>query len=214
METNILGFPSLTGYTPLKAAQEGQILKYDFRGIGPIVVDKSGNGNLGRLRPVDNPPRRKIQSLFPLKVVMDFDGVDDYISLFSDIVLEDVSPWSIEFRVKQRSGTDRVMIIGDLTQYNRIYSRGHGSFWRVHFDDGSHIDLNYGGDWRGEYHRHLFAYDGEEIQFYLDEELQDTGTPSSAKLVINAVGRAYHKEDFNWNGPIDWVRIYNRAIKP
>jgi len=79
METNILGLPSLTGYTPLKAAREGQVLKYDFKEIGPIVMDKSGNGNLGKLKPIKDPPRRKIVSWFPLKVVMNFDGEDDYV---------------------------------------------------------------------------------------------------------------------------------------
>jgi len=79
METNILGLPSLTGYTPLKAAQEGQVLKYDFKGLGPIVVDKSGNGNRGRLKPVGDPPRREVQSLFPLKVSIKFDGKNDKI---------------------------------------------------------------------------------------------------------------------------------------
>jgi len=81
METNILGLPSLTGYTPLKAAQEGQVLKYDFRGVGPIVVDKSGNGNRGTLEPSwpTNSPKRRIASGFPLGVGMVFDGEDDYI---------------------------------------------------------------------------------------------------------------------------------------
>jgi len=79
METNILGLPSLTGYTPLKASRERQVLKYDFKGIGPIVVDKSGHGNLGRLKSKENPPRRKVVSWFPLKVIMNFDGKDDYI---------------------------------------------------------------------------------------------------------------------------------------
>jgi len=79
METNILGLPSLTGYTPLKAFQERQVLKYDFREVGPIVVDKSGHGNLGRLKPIDDPPRRKIQSAFPPKMAMKFDGKNDKI---------------------------------------------------------------------------------------------------------------------------------------
>jgi len=81
METNILGLPSLTGYTPLKASSEGQVLKYDFKEIGPIVVDKSGNGNRGTLKPLwpTNSPKRRIASGFPLEVNMVFDGKDDYI---------------------------------------------------------------------------------------------------------------------------------------
>jgi len=88
METNILGLPSLTGYTPLKSSLEGKVLKYDFRGIGPTVVDKSGHGNTGMLMPRKDPPRRKIVSWFPLRVVMDFDGENDYIKVPHDSSLD------------------------------------------------------------------------------------------------------------------------------
>jgi len=81
VETNILGLPSLTGFTPLKATREGQILKYDFREAGPIVLDKSGHGNNGRAKPIGDPPRREIYSLVPLKVVMNFDGENDYVNI-------------------------------------------------------------------------------------------------------------------------------------
>jgi len=76
METNILGLPSFTGFTPLKAAQKEQILKYDFKGIGPRVLDKSGNLNGGMLEPrwPVNAPRRQP---FPAHLV--FDGEDDFI---------------------------------------------------------------------------------------------------------------------------------------
>jgi len=81
METNILGLPSLTGYTPLKSALEGQVLKYNFRGIGPIATDKSGNGNNGRLKPRDDPPRRKIRPTIPPEVVMVFEDPKDRIEV-------------------------------------------------------------------------------------------------------------------------------------
>jgi len=83
METNVLGLPSLTGFTPLKASQEGQVLKYDFKGVGPRVVDKSGNFNGGMLKPLwpVNSPRRKPVAQFPLKAIMNFDGEDDYIDI-------------------------------------------------------------------------------------------------------------------------------------
>lgn len=44
------------GFTPLTSAAAGQVLKYDFKGIGPRVIDKSGHGNGGWLKP---PPIRR-----------------------------------------------------------------------------------------------------------------------------------------------------------
>jgi len=105
METNIFGLPSLTGYTPLKAALEGQVLKYDFRGIGPIAVDKSGHGNLGRLMPRKDPPRRKIVSWFPLQVVMFFDGKDDFIKVSDDPSL-DFGKGSFSIEIQQKTSYD------------------------------------------------------------------------------------------------------------
>jgi len=97
METNILGLPSLTGYTPLKATLEGQVLKYDFKGIGPIVIDKSGNGNRGELMPREDPPRRKILSWPPLEMAIALDGENDHVKTPDtpdlDFESNDIFPW-------------------------------------------------------------------------------------------------------------------------
>ena len=67
------------GFTPLTSAAAGQVLKYDFKGIGPRVMDKSGHGNGGWLKPPADPPRRRILSPFPLEVMLVFDGEGDYV---------------------------------------------------------------------------------------------------------------------------------------
>jgi len=83
MERNVLGLPSFTGFTPLKARARGQVLKYDFKGLGPRVIDKSINGNGGMLEPrwPTNSPKRKTVSTFPLEMVLVFDGEDDYVRI-------------------------------------------------------------------------------------------------------------------------------------
>jgi len=102
METNILGLPSLTGYTPLKAYREGQVLKYDFKGIGPKVMDKSGHGNLGRLKPREDPPRRKVVSWFPLKVALKLDGENDLVNVPDSKSLRMENGFRIDIEIKSR----------------------------------------------------------------------------------------------------------------
>jgi len=103
-ERNILGLPSITGFTPLKSGMEGEVAKYDFKGIGPIVLDKSGHGNGLRLKPLwpMNSPRRKTVSLFPLKRTLVFDGEDDYAdSGISDSLNINSGEIEVLFRAKE-----------------------------------------------------------------------------------------------------------------
>jgi len=60
------------GHTPLISNLRNEVLKYNFRGISRLVVDKSGNGNNGKTLPEENPPRREIVSWFPPEVRMNF----------------------------------------------------------------------------------------------------------------------------------------------
>jgi len=62
------------GFSPLASGIKGEVLKYNFKGIGKIVTDKSLSGNNGRLIPKENPPKRQIYSWFPLKVKLILDG--------------------------------------------------------------------------------------------------------------------------------------------
>jgi len=87
------------GFTPLVSRIKGEVLYYNFRGIGPVVMDKSGHGNLGKLRPKDN-PRRKIALRLPPEVAMVFDGenwVDVGDKAYFDI---DVGSLTVFARVK------------------------------------------------------------------------------------------------------------------
>jgi len=220
METNILGLPSLTGYTPLKAAQEGQVLKYDFKGIGPIAVDKSGHGNLGRLKPVDDPPRRKIRSLLPLKVVMVFDGENDYIEVPDKPTLN-MGMEDLTVSLKVRTGT-RKNYVGLIQKQDSMWQEG----WGIAMYDGKITpNINNGSDKirgmsrsrinDGEPHLVRVVYDRNgDMTIYIDEEEDGSSDISrfSGDNITNDhpvwIGR--NKGQPRYEGEYNTVRVYNR----
>lgn len=90
------------GFTPLTSSIRGEVLKYDFAGAGPRVLDKSGHLNGGMLKPnwPKNAPKRRIVSLFPPNVVLRFDGVDDYLVARDSPSLSALSAFTIFVRFK------------------------------------------------------------------------------------------------------------------
>jgi len=126
METNILGLPNLTGFTPLKARQEGQVLKYDFRDIGPRVLDKSGNINGGMLMPFwpVNSPRRSIPP-----GTLKFDGENDYVKVRDDPTLDGTGNLTVATKFRplvspEEIATDRGII---SKMYNETYELTFGT---------------------------------------------------------------------------------------
>jgi len=189
METNILGLPSLTGYTPLKSAREGQILKYDFKGIGPKVIDKSGHGNMGTLKPnwPKNAPKRELVSLFPLDFAVRLDGKDDYIETPGDnlnpegsfSIFARVTPGSQE-QIEARASD--IIHKGDVLygQYRLQIRRGVFRFL-VSNREREEPSVVSGGDptegtcskIRGEW-----SEEENEIRLYVDGSLADSKTPT------------------------------------
>jgi len=222
METNILGLPSLTGYTPLKAAQEGQVLKYDFKGIGPIVMDKSGNGNRGWLKPREDPPRRKIVSWFPLEVAMAFDGKNDYIDVGqpSSLDFTGENVFTLEAEVKwdgSNIGSNKDII--HLGDYEVILSNNAREKWTIYFHDGvtGHRDQLDASDDVDSRVRLRGVYDGKELTLYRNGE--PSGTPESTSKTVqdrpgmNCIG-THVGEDRPFSGKIYKVSVYNQAVPP
>jgi len=218
IERNILGLPSFTGITPLKARQEKQVLKYDFKGVGPLVVDKSLNGHGGTLKP--NWPvgsaRRKTVSIFPLKVKVVFDGEDDHIDLGSEATLS-TGEWSlvVKFKAGEVTGNHNLvssgMSKGFISQYLsirygtlRFYDNEVGT-WR-----GSDTRIA-----RGELHEAGFVYDGEgTVQFYLDGVKDGKGSIGTDydTLDVRYIGIYQDAESRPFDGEMYYVKIYDKAL--
>jgi len=214
METNILGLPSLTGFTPLKAAQKGQVLKYDFKEIGPRAIDKSGNFNDGKLMPLwpVNSPKRSIPP-----GTLTFDGDDDFVKVPSN---ESLNP------------TDVITIIQEIKTSRalgwQVSLWKHGQYSLQQRIDGTargNIVINGTRQAVGSYehkindgklHELWLTFDGAKLSLFVDGELDDEKVvegkieTTDNPLEIASAAQEYPK----WKGTIKSVRILNKSITP
>jgi len=213
----IVGKISPLGFTPLLSATSGQVLKYDFRDVGPRVIDKSGHGNGGILKPKwpKNAPRRKIVRAVPPDVRLAFDGEDDYLHIPFSRSLTMGKVWSVELTGKVEDFPSDVGRIPILRQ---------GSGWLLALDswtrsgrldfitryDGE-MNRTRGGEMLGEATRITIVYNQEENY----QKLIVAG-----KEFVTSPIESYKREDtairiFGDRGAV-WsirnLRIYNRAI--
>jgi len=169
------------GYTPLASRIKGEVLKYNFRGISRLVVDKSGHGNNGKLMPKEDPPRRKIVSWFPFRVVLVLDGENDYVKSSDGPEYRHISDISISASVVPETGMDRFGRIVEKRDAFECWldSRGAIGFrlrddgWNWFIRAGTTVDLE-----PGKSHDVKFEWDDDtgDAQVLLDEEVVARGT--------------------------------------
>jgi len=211
MKTNILGLPSLTGFTPLKAMTEGQVLEYDFKEIGPRAIDKSGHFNGGILKPFwpVNAPRRSIP---PNKIR--FDGKDDYIEA-PDSTSLDVKRLTLFAEVKPAvdyAGEQDHGFISKEEAYDIRWSNGEllvsiRDERENYHHARSTLELN-----QGEWYRIVGTYDGSTQRLFLNGEEIDS-IPWTGSIIINDnplyVGR---RGGQFMHGSLKQAGVYNRAL--
>jgi len=215
VETNILGLPSLTGFTPLKATREGQILKYDFRGAGPIVLDKSGHGNNGRAKPISDLPRREIYSLVPLKVVMNFDGENDYVSI-GRVLIEGEFSVSIRVSIDNIGKTGKVFG-GPYKTFGLVWDGNKQLFQAFREPVGLWDRCWGGGATEGELTRvvmvgRVLEKNKKQLELFVDgskvNSVTDRGSWKNEPL---AIGAKYDGGNF-LDCRVDKFCIYDRAL--
>jgi len=217
-ETNILGLPSLTGLTPLKARQQNQILKYNFKGIGPLVVDKSGNFNRGIL----HGPKREVISIFPLKMAISCDGEDDYVVVPTPNTVSSVSSVTASVKMSMDTEVERYRHFLSTTHANEEVGYDFSVYrGELHFavNDGTlggmgervTAPLDPGG------HLVKGSYDDEtgELMLSVDQEVVDSRTISIGS--IKAAKRLFigaRREDYGFTKcKIENVQIFDQPMR-
>lgn len=196
---------------------------------GTNLRDFSGNLNDGTLTNMDNSNWINSTAWYELRQSLDFDGVDDYVSLGNNSNLQLTSAITVEAWVNPRSISQWGAILSNL-QDNGANESGYGlvidgdteqMVWWLQTVGGTPNDhLNYPrftptlNTWQ-----HVACtFNGSEMKLYVDgiliEKLARTGLIDWSNLPIEARIGSYldDNENYYFDGQIDDVRIYDRAL--
>ena len=181
---------------------------------GTMTKDLSGWGNHGALINGPSWTNGKVGKC------LSFDGANDYVNCGDGVSLKIGEPLTIEVWTKRQPGTPNdVKIVGnyhpDIKGYIMQSYNGDLSFG---FSNGSgYINYNFGGDYRdGQWHHFVITKDSNYIRAYIDGNAQTPVNetrlivPSDYGLGIGVGSNVW--TSFPFNGLIDDVRIYNRAL--
>lgn len=220
-----VGKVSPLGFTPLLSGASNQILKYDFKGVGPRVFDKSGNGNGGLLKPnwPKNAPRREPVLGIPLGGKLVFDGEDDYVKVSDDPSL-DVNEITIDMKLKPREWE------GDAQFFDRWapdkaylfrYDSGTDSieFWLRNEADDREVHISSDGELppTGEVTTLRASYDGETMKMLFGNRTVASmsyteGIASSTEPLWIGGKPVNGRFPYNFNGEILSVSVRNVGV--
>jgi len=196
-------------------AEEGLVAYYSFdEGSGEVARDGSGNGNDGKIH---GATWVKGKSGSALK----FDGADDYVDCGNDSSLQNLSALTYEAWIYPTAVASWQAIISKRQKRLSLGSTGRNLFWDVTFateydrafSSAANIPLN---QWS-----HVAAtWSPGKAKIYLNGELVDdgytygSGNPNSDGNTNQEIARnPFDSIGEHWfNGTIDEVRIYNRAL--
>ncbi len=202
---------------------DGLVAYYPFDGN---ANDESDNGNHGTV----NGATLTADRFENADSAYNFDGTDDYIKINKNVLFE-VSSLTISAWVKWKGSTpsDHHAIVSNYSGYQNVSDKLQHYGLRIakqskisefFYDDGSQWDDVNGNSNIGDGEWHFIAgilNSGVEAKIYVDGQLENIDIDSiptsilpSSDLYIGRDGTA--EAELRWNGVIDNVRIYNRAL--
>ena len=200
------------------SSDEGLVAEWRFdEGSGNVVKDSSGNGNDGVIHGAT-------WTVGKVGSALRFDGKDDYVEVADDSSLDITDAITIEAWVKpyQLDGYDNI-VTKDLANDDRNYhfTTGGDELWFVFTGGSTHATTSANLAVDTWYHVVLtFSDTNNLIKIYVDgiPKTLNTGGTETATASTNTaplqIGHAYwdSKNKYPFNGIIDEVRIYNRAL--
>lgn len=191
-------------------------------GTGSRVNDISGHGNHGTLTNMDANAQGSGWSGSRSGGGMSFDGTNDYVNCGHDSSLDITDSVSVVAWVRPTTLTGNTFIVTNSVFGHTfaLYTAGNeiaggfysGAAWFEKQTTGT-ININ-------TYHQLAYVFDDldEEIRMYIDESPPEiltnvTGTPESNPTQDLLIGEFTGQlSTYVFNGLIDYIAIYNRAI--
>jgi hypothetical protein len=177
---------------------------------GSVCVDGSSNGNNGTIIGTGLTSVAGV-----VGKCLEFPGNSTTrVMLSTPISLAEDTAWSISYWAEQD-----VVNKATLGEYNTAYNRIYHMITalRMHFADTTYVDLSHGTELSGDGIKHHFVIicdgtDENNITYYRDGVLRDTETKALSAFVIDCIGYPNTDTANAWDGKIDEVRIYNKAL--
>ena len=183
-------------------------------GSGTIAVDSSGNGNDGTL--VGDPQ----WVLGMINGALEFDGNGDYVDCGNAPILQIQNQITLACWFKVTAFTRNWATILSMGDDSYRISRGESNY-SMHFGFNGAVSSPYSWfDGRKrvndeQWHHVAGVYDGTEARIYIDGEL-DASQPATGQINASSypfyIGENSQATGRFWNGLVDDVRIYNRAL--
>ncbi len=196
---------------PVEPGSEGLVASYSMEND---VQDSSGNDLHGTV--VGAPVF--VQGKASLGTAIELNGTNNYIDCGTNASFDITEAITVSAWVKTNDAGN--------SQHNPYITKGDQSFGLKHsnanslqffiYDSGYHtINYSISSAFNGVWHHVAGAYDGSQLNLYLDGGIVATldyeGAIATTTYEVN-IGRNSQNTDRLYEGAIDEVRIYNRAL--
>jgi len=198
----------------IEPVYEGLVGWWRFdEGEGNIAKDSSGNANDGTIYGATWVDGKYGKAL-------SFDGIDDYVAVPHSSSLDLVNAFTVSVWVKYNDLSQPQVILWKGTGYNPTYGLGtlfEGNGFRYWLTkNGGRYGAALIPIKAGVWNHVVYTYDGSTLKCYLNSVDTNVNTAVSAPLTSYAqsllIGKRLVEAYCPFNGIIDEVRIYNRAL--
>ena len=178
------------------------------------ALDRSGQGNTGNIAQMSTSTAPVIGKLGQ---ALNFDGVDDNVSLPNPSTYPITTPWTVSAWVFPRSTSNNnaVIFYGEQANNGVHLIIPTTTFWRVGFWGGTSADAGAGTVSLNTWQFMTGTFDGTNLRLYKNGLLiagPTAATPAASASPVAGIGANNSGGSSYFRGSIDDARIYNRAL--
>ena len=151
-----------------------------------------------------------------------FDGVDDYLKLDQEYSFSQTDAWSISLWFDWKGPSingGQTFLFGTESGAANFFALKYHSTSKFALRNNAYDHYYYETETLQDIYqkgwKHLLvSADGQgNLSAYVDGVLIES-IPAVTSFVLDAFGKAYHLSDFCFNGSLDDIRVYDRALSP